>query len=212
MNTDMKKTLCDAYHRLAAAVEGPYGDPLVTAKLEDGLVAVKRAGVAAANVTPEDILAVNSDNLAGADPRVAIHLALYAACDGIGAIAQTDSRWSSIWAQSGVVLPPTSFLHAAYFFGEIPCTGSVTFAPGEDMYQNAGALAVKALSRKGIHPTSAVFVRNASGVVCDPTVEGAVTRALALEEICLRAYYSGVLNEGCHSYVAIEAAEALMPR
>lgn len=212
MSADVKKTLCEAYHRLAAAVEGPYGDPLVSVKLPEGGVAVKRAGVAAAAVTPEDILVVSADDPAGADPRVAIHMALYAACDGIGAIAQTDSRWSSIWAQSGMVLPPVSFLHAAHFFGEIPCSGPVTFAPGEDMYRNAGDLAVKALSRKGIKPISAVFVRNAGGVVCDPTVEGAVTRALALEEICLRTYYSGVLNEGCHSYVAIEAAEAMMPR
>lgn len=71
---------------------------------------------------------------------------------------------------------------------------------------------MSALSRKGIQPISAVFIRNACGLVCDPTVEGAVTRALVLEELCLRAYHSQLLNECCYSYVPIEAAEALMPQ
>lgn len=54
------------------------------------------------------------------------HLELYKNFKDIKGVVHTHSTWATQWAQAGRGIPCYGTTHADYFYGEIPCTRSLT--------------------------------------------------------------------------------------
>ncbi|GAA3333575.1 hypothetical protein GCM10020331_098150 [Ectobacillus funiculus] len=63
------------------------------------------------------------------------HLALYKAFSQIGGVVHTHSPWATSWAQAERPIPPLGTTHADYYYGEIPCTRSLTKEEIERAYE-----------------------------------------------------------------------------
>ena len=98
---------------------------------EKGLVVIKPSGVDYDTMKADDMVVVDLDgnivegNL-NPSSDTPTHLELYKAFKDIKGVVHTHSLWATKWAQAGRNIPCYGTTHADYFYGEIPCTRSLT--------------------------------------------------------------------------------------
>ena len=107
---------------------------------EQGLVVIKPSGVAYGDLKLDDLVVVDLEgSVVEGDLRpssdTATHLALYKSFKDIGGIVHTHSPWATSWAQAAIAIPALGTTHADYFYGEIPCTRSLTKAEVDNAYE-----------------------------------------------------------------------------
>ncbi len=216
MQNNLKEQLCETCKLLA---ESGMSDALLSIKdAETGVIALKSAAVEPADVALDDVVLVDADgNVLEGDPAAltpyfTVHKALYDHCPGITAVVQPNGRWSCIWAQLGRLLPPTSYLHARHFAGEILCTGSVMLEDGEDLYAATADCVCRTLKNKGIHERGALFMRNDGALVWGQNPIATAKRAVVLDELCFRAIQVSAVAQGADSYVAFEVGQQLLEK
>ena len=156
-----------------------------------GLFVIKPSGVEYEKLTPDDLVVVD---LAGnkvegklrPSSDTETHRILYANFPEIGGIAHTHSTYAVGWAQACRDIPAYGTTHADYFYGDIPCTRSLTKAEIEEAYEiNTGNVIVETFNTRKINP---VYV---PAVICayhGPFTWGkdaaqAVESSVVLEEI-----------------------------
>ena len=98
---------------------------------ERGLIVIKPSGVPYEGMTAEDMVVVDLDGkrVEGKwkpSSDTPTHAALYRAFPGLGGIVHTHSRWATTFAQAGRPIPAMGTTQGDYFYGQIPCTRSMT--------------------------------------------------------------------------------------
>ncbi len=98
---------------------------------EKGLVVIKPSGVDYEELKSDDMVVVDLEgNIVEGKLKpssdTATHLVLYKAFKEIGGVVHTHSEWATSFAQAGLSVPDFGTTHADYFYGEIPCTRSMT--------------------------------------------------------------------------------------
>ena len=167
---------------------------------ESGLVVIKPSGVDYAGMTAEDMVVVDMDGKVvegkwKPSSDTATHLAIYKACDQIGGVVHTHSRWATSWAQAGRGIPAYGTTHGDYFYGEIPCTRKLT--PEEiagDYEAETGKVIVETFQGKPIADIPAVLVNSHGPFAWGTDADNAVHNAVVLEELAFMAYHAEALN------------------
>ena len=167
---------------------------------ESGLVVIKPSGVDYAGMTAEDMVVVDMDgNVVEGKWKpssdTTTHLAIYKACDQIGGVVHTHSRWATSWAQAGRGIPAYGTTHGDYFYGEIPCTRKLT--PEEiagDYEAETGKVIVETFQGKSIADIPAVLVNSHGPFAWGTDADNAVHNAVVLEELAFLAYHAEALN------------------
>ena len=114
-----------------------------------GLFVIKPSGVEYDELKPEDLVVVDLDgNKVEGKLRPSsdteTHRILYRAFPEIGGIVHTHSPHAVSWAQAGRDIPAYGTTHADYFYGDIPCTRSLTKEEIEAAYElNTGNVIVE---------------------------------------------------------------------
>lgn len=198
MLDQLKAQVCAQNKRLASSglVISTWGN--ASARCPDtGYIIIKPSGVSYDEMTPEHMVVVDcSGKRVEGDLKPSsdlhIHLELYKQISTLGGIVHTHSTFATIWAQMGRSIPPFGTTHADDFYGDIPCSRGLT--PEEiqgDYEKNTGKVIVETLAlgqeEKDLHLVAeqipAVLVKQHGPFVWDSTVEGAVTKAIVLEEV-----------------------------
>ena len=106
-----------------------------------GLIAIKPSGVEYDEMTADDIVLVSLETGERVEGRLKpssdtpTHLELYRAYPSIGGIVHTHSRWATSFAQAGVGIDAMGTTQGDYFYGQIPCTRSMTPEEIRDAYE-----------------------------------------------------------------------------
>jgi len=178
-----------------------------------GLVVIKPSGVSYETLTAADMVVVDMDgrkvegkyNPSSDTPT---HIEIYRAFDKIRSVVHTHSKWATSWAQACRPIPALGTTHADNFFGEIPCTRSLTEDEIRGEYEkNTGLVIIETFREKGIDPVAvgAAVVANHGpfswGTSCAKAVENAAVMEYAAEMACItlglnpRAFIPGALLE-----------------
>ena len=170
MLDELKKAVCNANLELVRHKVVIYTWGNVSGiDREKGLVVIKPSGVDYANMAPEDMVTVELDSGKPVEGKwkpssdTQTHLALYRAFPSLGGITHTHSVNAVAFAQAGLPIPALGTTHADYFYGDIPCTPSLTEAQTADDYElNTGLAIEKCFKDMGINPVAipAVLVKN----------------------------------------------------
>jgi L-ribulose-5-phosphate 4-epimerase len=176
------------------------------------VMAIKPSGVNYEDMTADDMVVVSLDDGRVIEGRLnpssdtATHLVLYRAFSGIGGIVHTHSRHGTIWAQAGMDIPALGTTHADYFYGDIPCTRSLTEAEISAEYEvNTGKVIVELFQQRDLDPAAvpgalitghAPFCWGKNGV-------DAVHNAIVLEEVAAMALSTRSLNNQNHIQQAL---------
>ena len=165
-----------------------------------GLVCIKPSGVSYETMTAEDMVIVDLDgNVVEGDKRPSsdtpTHLCLYKAFSDIGGIVHTHSAYAVAWAQAGKSIHAYGTTHADAFYGEIPCSRSLTEEEVKTDYEyNTGKVIVETFKNKDYLAIPAVLVRNHGPFAWGKDPEKAVENAITLEEVAKMALFTKAID------------------
>lgn len=167
-----------------------------------GVIAIKPSGVPYAELSPEDMVVVDLDNVVvegrlkpSSDTRTHTHL--YRHFDHIGGVTHTHSTFATAWAQAQLPIPCLGTTHADFVYGDIPCTAIITDAQiARDYEEETGVQITDCF--KGRHPDEApmVIVAGHGPFTWGKDAAKAVYHAVILEEVAHMAYLTQTLRPG----------------
>lgn len=169
---------------------------------ESGLIVIKPSGVNYDDLKPEDMVVIDFDgNQVEGKYRPSsdtpTHLELYKAFPEIGGIVHTHSSWATIWAQAGRSIPCYGTTHADYFYGEIPCTRSLTAEEiNKDYEKNTGLVIIETFKDKDPMAVPGVLCTNHGPFTWGKDASQAVYNAVVMEEVAKMAFHTEMLRSG----------------
>ena len=158
-----------------------------------GLIVIKPSGVSYDKMKAEDMVVVDIngkvvDGNLRPSADMATHLELYKNYPDIGGITHTHSTNAVAFAQAGRDIPALGTTHADYFYGDIPCTRSLTKEEVETAYEkNTGKVIIEEIKKRGYDPKfiPGIIVRNHGpfswGNDCNASVFNSVVMEMVAE-------------------------------
>lgn len=156
---------------------------------EQGLFVIKPSGVNYDELKPEDMVVMDlqGNKVEGRynpSSDTATHLELYLAFPEIGGVVHTHSPSATAWAQAGRSIPCYGTTHADYFYGEIPCTRSLTADEVKNSYEkNTGLIIIETFKGRNPMHVPGVLCKNHGPFTWGKDAAEAVHNSVVLEEI-----------------------------
>lgn len=172
---------------------------------DKGLVVIKPSGVAYEDLEPGMMVVVSLDGTVAEgqlnpSSDTPTHLYLYRDFPAIGGVAHTHSTAATAWAQSQVGIPCFGTTHADYFYGEIPCTRSLTTTEINNDYEwNTGRVIVERFTTLDYKEIPGVLVANHAPFTWGKDAAMAVHNSVVLEEVAKMALATRQLNPAVQS-------------
>ena len=121
------------------------------------------------------------------------HLVLYRAFPSLGGVVHTHSTYATAFAQAGKNIPNIGTTQADYFYGDIPCTRSLSNQEIAGDYEvETGNVILETFSEKELDPAAipGVLVRHHGPFAWGVSPEQAVYHAVVMEQCAKMAYLS----------------------
>ncbi len=167
---------------------------------EKGVFAIKPSGVDYDKLTWEDMVIVDLegnvvDGKLNPSSDTATHVELYKAYPNMGGIVHTHSPWAVSWAQACRSIPCYGTTHADYFYGDIPCTRSLTAEEVEEAYEkNTGTVIIETFGERDPMDAPGVLCANHGPFAWGKDAADAVYHAVVMEEVAKMAYHTEMLH------------------
>lgn len=168
---------------------------------DKGLMVIKPSGVDYDLLKPEDMVVVDliSGKKVEGDYRPSsdtdTHLVLYRAFPNIGGIVHTHSKWAVSFAQAGMGIKPMGTTHGDYFYGEIPCTRSMTPKEISGNYElETGNIIVETFQDKSADDIPGVLVHSHGPFTWGTDPMNAVHNSVVLEQVAFMNLHALELN------------------
>ena len=167
---------------------------------EKGIMVIKPSGVEYEELKIDDMVVVDLlGNIVEGSLRPSsdtpTHIELYKAFPNIKGVVHTHSRMAVSFAEAGLPIRPFGTTHADYFYGEIPCTRSLSEEEIENGYEkNTGLVIKETFLNKDPDAIPGVLVKNHGPFTWGTSPNNAVHNAAVLEEVAYMAYYAMTLN------------------
>ncbi len=165
-----------------------------------GLMVIKPSGVEYSELKPEDMVVTDLDGKVvegklKPSSDTMTHCALYKAYPELGGVVHTHSVYGVTFAQAGLPIPALGTTHADYFYGDIPCTRSLTAEELDAGYElNTGNVIIETLGDRDPLSCPGIVARNHGPFAWGKTPAGAVYHAVVLEKVAEMAYKTMTLN------------------
>ena len=189
MLEELKKQVCEANLQLVAEglVIQTWGNASGIDREHD-LIVIKPSGVPYAGMKPEHMVVVSLETGSVVDGSLSpssdtpTHLMLYRAFKNIGGVVHTHSLYATAWAQAGRGIPSFGTTQADYWYGDVPCTRSLTAKEIQTDYEaNTGQVIVETFRKLDPRQHPAVLVASHGPFTWGKHVAEAVHNAVVLE-------------------------------
>lgn len=169
---------------------------------DKGLVVIKPSGVDYDVMKPEDMVVVDlNGNVVEGKLRPSsdtpTHVVLYNKYPEMGGVVHTHSTHAVAFAQAGKPITALGTTHADYFYGDIPCTRSLTDEEVHDAYEvNTGKVIIETFNGLGIDPMAVpgVVCKNHGPFAWGKTPDQAVYNSVVMEKVAEMAYITYGIN------------------
>jgi L-ribulose-5-phosphate 4-epimerase len=165
-----------------------------------GVIAIKPSGVPYADLSPEDMVIVDLDNVVvegrlkpSSDTRT--HTYLYRHFSSIGGVTHTHSTYATAWAQTQMDIPCLGTTHADFVYGDIPCTAVMSDAQIQrDYEEETGVQITDCFKQRNPDESPMVIVAGHGPFTWGKDAAKAVYHAVILEEVAHMAYLTRTLR------------------
>lgn len=167
---------------------------------ESGLMVIKPSGVAYETMQPEDMVVVDRtgkvvEGRYRPSSDTPTHLELYREHPELGGVVHTHSTYATAFAQAGLDIPAYGTTHADYFYGDIPCTRSLTRQEVESAYEkNTGVVINETFRGKDVVAVPGCLVKHHGVFAWGKDAAEAVYHAAVLEEVAKMATLTARIN------------------
>jgi len=201
MLEELKKQVCEANCHLQT-----YGLVIFTwgnvsaIDRASGLFVIKPSGVPYDRLTPNDMVVMNlkGEKVEGKlnpSSDTPTHCEMYNHFSNIGGIVHTHSKWATIWAQSGRGIPAYGTTHGDYFYGEIPCTRTMTPEEIAGEYEKeTGKVIVETFANQNPDSIPAVLVHSHAPFTWGKDCFEAVHNSVVLEQLAMMAWHTEMIG------------------
>lgn len=201
MLDDLKKSVYDANLELVSKglVIYTWGNASGICR-EKGLVVIKPSGINYGELTPEHLVVIDLDGniIEGSlkpSSDTSTHLEIYKAFSQIGGIVHTHSHWATIFAQTGLSIPPLGTTHADYFYGEIPCTRRMSVKEiSGDYEKETGLVIIETFKNKNPMHIPGVIVHEHGPFSWGKNPQEAAYHATVMENVAMMAFHTIALR------------------
>lgn len=168
---------------------------------EQGLFVIKPSGVPYEELSPDDMVVMDLkgnkvEGKLNPSSDTPTHLELYLAFPEIGGVVHTHSPYATSWAQAGRSLPCYGTTHADYFYGDIPCTRSLTEDEVKEGYEkNTGLVIIETFQNINPLYVPGVLVKNHGPFTWGKNAAQAVYNSVVLEEVAKMNLMSEMLKK-----------------
>lgn len=200
---EMKQRIYDANIRLPkeGLVKLTWGN-VSEVNYDYNIIVIKPSGLKYDDMKPEDMVVTNLDGIAETgqlkpSSDLLTHVILYKAFPKIRSVVHTHSQWAVVWAQARRDILAYGTTHADNFYGDVPCTRSLTPKEVRDAYEEeTGNVIVETFFNRELDPMAipAVIVPNHGPFTWGETVEKALENSIVLDEIAKMAFAVEQLN------------------
>lgn len=165
-----------------------------------GLIVIKPSGVNYEDMLPEDmvVLDLEGQQVEGTlrpSSDTPTHVILYKKFPEVGGIVHTHSTYATTWAQAGKSIPALGTTHADYFYGDVPCTPSLSKEEIQGDYEEeTGNVIVKVFEKINPMFIPGVLVGSHGPFSWGKNVQDAVYHGVVLEEVAKMALYTCANN------------------
>lgn len=172
---------------------------------ELGLIVIKPSGVEYDKLQPEDMVVIDLegnqvDGTLNPSSDTATHLVLYRNFTEIGGIVHTHSTYATSWAQGGKSIPALGTTHADYFYGDVPCTRSLSREELQGKYEEeTGKVIVECFQNINPIHVPGVLVASHGPFSWGKDAYEAVYHGVVLEEIAKMALHTCSLSPNVKS-------------
>jgi L-ribulose-5-phosphate 4-epimerase len=168
-----------------------------------GLIVINPSDIEYDRMTPDDLVVADLkgrqlEGIHTLPAELATHIELYNAFPTMNGIAQTHSRWATIFAQMSMGIPALGTIHADYFHGEIPCTRKLKVFEIRGNYEKElGAVIAERFKKSKLNQEEipGVLVCNHGPVTWGNTPGRAAFHAAVLEEVAFMAWHCMALPD-----------------
>ncbi len=159
---------------------------------EHGIVAIKPSGIDYDEMEPDDMVLVDlitGETIEGRwnpSSDTQTHLEIYRSFPDVGGITHTHSVNAVAFAQAGRDIPALGTTHADYFYGDVPCTRTLSEKETEEAYErNTGKVIVECFKEREIDPSDipGVIVRNHGPFAWGKDAAESVYHAVVMETV-----------------------------
>lgn len=163
-------------------------------------IVIKPSGVDYDKLTAESMVVVDLEgNVVEGNLRPSsdtlTHIELYQRYPNINGIVHTHSSYAVVWAQAKQSIPALGTTHADYFYGDIPCTRSLTQQEIEEAYEkNTGKVIIETIQQRDPLAIPGIVVSEHGPFAWGNSPDNAVHNAVVLEEVAKMALFSKLLN------------------
>ena len=166
-------------------------------------MAIKPSGVPYEQMRPDDMTVVRISDGKTVEGRwnpssdTKTHLEIYRAFPCAGGVAHTHSVNAVAFAQAGRDIPAFGTTHADYFYGDIPCTRSLSKEEVEEDYEKETGLVIcKCFTERNIDPEAVpgVLVKNHGPFAWGKDADKAVFHAVVLETVAEMAMKTLIIH------------------
>lgn len=173
----------------------------VSGKSDDNkYIAIKPSGVEYDKLTPDDIVIIDIDgniiegklNPSSDTPT---HLELYKSFPNIKGICHTHSTNATAFAQAGKSIEAFGTTHADYFYGDIPCTRTLTEYETINEYEkNTGKVIAETFNNIDYTQIPGVLVKQHGVFAWGESPYKSVHNAIVMEELAKMNFKTLLLN------------------
>ncbi len=174
----------------------------VSGKSDDGkYIAIKPSGVDYYKLRAEDIVILDTNgnivegNL-NPSSDTPTHIELYKAFPSIKGVCHTHSNYATSFAQAGKAIEAFGTTHADYFYGDIPCTRTLTEEETiSDYEKNTGKVIVETFNDIDYEQIPGVLVKQHGVFSWGNSPYKSVYNAVVMEELAKMNYQTLMLND-----------------
>lgn len=169
---------------------------------ESNLVVIKPSGVDYSDMTYEDMVVVDLEGniiegklKPSSDTKT--HLEIYIRYKEIGGVVHTHSTYATSWAQAKRDIPSYGTTHADTFYGEVPCTRSLSKEEiDEDYEKNTGLVIIETFEKRNLEPLTVpgIIVSSHGPFTFGENPKKAVLNSIVLEEVSKMAINTEQIN------------------
>ena len=173
----------------------------VSGKSDDGnYIAIKPSGIEYHRLRPDDMVILDTDgnvveghlNPSSDTPT---HIELYKAFPNVKGICHTHSNYATSFAQAGKPIEAFGTTHADYFYGDIPCTRTLTEEETMSEYEkNTGKVIIETFDNIDYQQIPGVLVKQHGVFTWGISPYKSVYNAVVMEELAKMNFQTLLLN------------------
>ena len=207
MYEELKQEIMSAYEKIANEFQDKISGSLITLKVDADTYITRCKRKDNHHLTMDDLIVVDSEGkgLDGdnkePDFRFFVDLKVMNEFQWMKCMVHSTCKYSYMWAQTGVGLPPLTIAHAMNYWGEIPVTAPILYSRNDDLVEYISEEVLEILRHRNPQKCRSLFARKMDAMIWGEQLDDTIELVGTLETLSENGWHVSTECDGCMEYL-----------